>query len=65
MFREKIEWKNEKEEEKKYKRSEEEEMRERETILILKKKKKIKWPIKGYVSRGSQNSLQDIREKSY
>lgn len=65
MFREKIEWKNEKKEEKKYKRSEEEEMRERETKLILKKKQKIKWPIKGYVSRGSQNSLQDIRKKSY
>lgn len=32
---------------------------------ILKQKQKIKCPIKGYISRGNQTSLEDIREKSY
>lgn len=37
---------------------------EKNKTVFLKMKQKIKWPIKGYISRGSESS-QDIREKSY
>ena len=66
MFREEIEWEDEKKEKKyKEKKWRGRDKRNKNKTIFLKMKQQIKWPIKGYISRGSESSPQDIREKSY